>query len=72
MKDNAIELDRGKTVEPGLHLSFEDPADFLEVITPARLRPLREISTEPMTLSALALILARELTIRRLNCARGG
>jgi hypothetical protein len=32
MKDNAIELDRGKAVEPGFHLSFEDPADFLEVI----------------------------------------
>jgi predicted transcriptional regulator len=60
MKHNAIELDRGKAVEPGFHLSFEDPADFLEVITPARVRLLREISTEPMTLSALAVILARD------------
>jgi hypothetical protein len=32
MKDNARELDRGKAVEPGFHLSFEDPADlFLRV-----------------------------------------
>jgi predicted transcriptional regulator len=46
MKDNAIELDRGKAVESGFHLSFEDPADFLEVITPARGRLLREISDD--------------------------
>jgi hypothetical protein len=58
MKNNARELDRGKAVEPGFHLSFEDPADFLEVITPARVRLLREISTEPVTLSALALALS--------------
>jgi hypothetical protein len=23
-------VDRGKVVEPGFHVSFEDPADFLE------------------------------------------
>ncbi len=63
MKNNARELDRGKAVEPGFHLSLEDPADFLEVITPARVRLLREISTEPVTLSALALVLDR----RRVN-----
>src|SRR5260370_4294503 len=70
MKDNARELDRGKAVEPGFHLSFEDPADFLEVITPARVRLLREISTEPVTLSALALILAREPSAVRRGAAQ--
>ena len=60
MKGNARKLDHGKSVEPGLRVSFEDPADFLEVITPARVRLLREISTEPVTLSALALALARD------------
>ena len=69
MKDNARELDRGKAVEPGFHLSFEDPADFLEVITPARVRLLREISTEPVTLSALALILARDPSAVRRDVA---
>jgi len=29
----SIELDRGNAVKPGLHLSFEDPADFLELNT---------------------------------------
>src|ERR1700736_7048912 len=32
MKGNARKLDRGKAVERGLHVSFEDPPDFLEVI----------------------------------------
>jgi predicted transcriptional regulator len=57
MKGNARKLDRGEAVEAGFHVSFEDPADFLEVITPARVRLLREISTEPVMLSALALAL---------------
>ena len=69
MKDNARELDRGKAVEPGFHLSFEDPADFLEVITPARVRLLREISTEPVTLSALAVALARDPSAVRRDVA---
>jgi hypothetical protein len=38
MRVNARELDRGEKLEPGLILTFEDPADFLEVITPARVR----------------------------------
>ena len=53
----------------GFHLSFEDPADFLEDITPARLRLLREISTEPVALSALALILARDPSAVRRDVA---
>ncbi len=69
MKVNAIDLDRGKVVEPGFHISFEDPADFLELITPARVRLLREISTEPMTLSALATILARDPSAVRRDVA---
>jgi predicted transcriptional regulator len=55
--------------EPGFHLSFEDPADFLEVITATRARLLREISTEPVTLSALALILARDPSAVRRDVA---
>ena len=69
MQNNARELDRGKAVEPGFHLSFEDPADFLEVITPARVRLLREISTEPVTLSALAMVLARDPSAVRRDVA---
>jgi len=69
MKGNARKLDRGKAVEPGFHVSFEDPADFLEVITPARVRLLREISVEPVTLSALALALSRDPSAVRRDVA---
>ena len=69
MKGNASKLDGGKAVEPGLHVSFEDPADFLEVITPARVRLLREISVEPVTLSALALALSRDPSAVRRDVA---
>ena len=69
MKDNARKLDRGRAVEPGFHVSFEDPADFLEVITPARVRLLQEISVEPVTLSALALALARDPSAVRRDVA---
>lgn len=34
---------KGRKLEPGLAASFEDPADFLEVIKPARVRILKEI-----------------------------
>jgi predicted transcriptional regulator len=69
MKGNAIELDRGTAIKPGFQLSFEDPTDFLEVITPARVRLLREISTEFVTLSALALALARDPSAVRRDVA---
>jgi predicted transcriptional regulator len=65
----AHELDRGNAVEAAFQLSFEDPADFLEVITPARVRLLREISTEPVTLSALALALGRDPSAVRTDVA---
>src|SRR5213082_2988399 len=44
MRANARKLDRAQRPAPGLNLSFEDPADFLEVITPARVRLLQEIT----------------------------
>jgi predicted transcriptional regulator len=69
MKNTAREVDRGNAVEPGFHLSFEDPADFLQVITPVRVRLLREISIEPVTLSALALVLARDPSAVRRDVA---
>src|SRR5579863_4235580 len=41
MRVKARRLDRGEKLEPGLTVSFADPADFLEVITPARVRLLQ-------------------------------
>lgn len=60
MRTKAHKLDRGEKLKPGLTLSFEDPADFLEVITPARVRLLQEIDGKVVALFALAAALARD------------
>ena len=60
MRSNARRLDRGNGPEPGLTLSFEDPADFLEVITPARVRHLQEIDRRAVAIFALAAALAHD------------
>jgi predicted transcriptional regulator len=57
---DARRLDRGEKLPAGVTLSFEDPADFLEVITPARMRILRAISGKAVPLFALAASLSRD------------
>ena len=54
MRVKARRLDREEKLEPGLIVSFEDPADFLEVITPARVRILKEIDGRTVAIFALA------------------
>jgi predicted transcriptional regulator len=56
----ARRLDRGERLKPGLTLSFEDPSDFLELITPARVRLLKEIDGKVVALSALAAAVSRD------------
>jgi predicted transcriptional regulator len=60
MRSDARQLDRGEKLAAGLTLSFEDPTDFLEVITPARLRLLNAIGDRAVTLFALAASLSRD------------
>jgi predicted transcriptional regulator len=60
IRANARKLDRDERLAPGLTLSFEDPADFLEVITPARVRLLQEINQKAVPLFALAAALSRD------------
>jgi predicted transcriptional regulator len=69
MRVNARELDRGETLEPGLILTFEDPADFLEVITPARVRLLQKIDRKAVALFALAAALSRDPSAVRRDVA---
>ncbi len=59
-KGHARALARGAAPAAGLRISFEDPADFLEIITPARVRLLREISGKSIALHALATALMRD------------
>lgn len=60
MRAKARRLDRGEKLEPGMTVSFEDPADFLEVITPARVRLLQEIGRSAVAMFALAAALSRD------------
>ena len=60
MRANAVRLDAGKRLRPGVRIAFEDPADFLEVITPARVRLLRQIGRRPLAMGALASALERD------------
>lgn len=69
MRVKARRLDRGKRLESGLTVSFEDPADFLEVITPARVRILKEINGRTVAMFALAAALSRDPSAVRRDVA---
>ena len=69
MRTNARRLDRGGRIAPALSLSFEDPADLLEVLTPARLRLIRQVRFKAMALSALAAALSRDHSAVRKDVA---
>jgi predicted transcriptional regulator len=60
MRANARKLDRGETLAPAITVSFEDPSDFLQVITPARVRLLQEIDRKSVPLFDLAAALSRD------------
>ena len=60
MRGKARGLDHDERLEPGLTVSFEDPADCLAVITPARVRLLLEINRRAMAIFALATALSRD------------
>src|SRR6185312_4035583 len=59
----------GPRLEPALTLSFEDPADFLDVITPARVRLLQGIDRRAAAIFALAAALARDPSAVRRDVA---
>jgi predicted transcriptional regulator len=69
MRANARRLDRGDRLKAELTVSFEDPAEFLEVITPARVRILQEIERRPLAIFALAAALARDPSAVRRDVA---
>jgi predicted transcriptional regulator len=69
MRGNATRLDRAAKLRAGMRISFEDPADFLEVITPARVRLLRQIAGKAVALGALAVALERDPSAVRRDVA---
>jgi len=60
LRRDARNLDRGETLRPRVRIAFEDPADFLLVITPARIRLLRQIGTRAVAVNAVAKALSRD------------
>lgn len=69
MRADARRLDRGNKLAAELTVSFEDPAEFLEVITPARVRILQEIERRPVAIFALATALCRDPSAVRRDVA---
>lgn len=69
MRSNARKLDRGEVIRPSITLSFEDPADLLEIMTPSRLRLMRQVTHEAIALSVLATALSRDPSAVRRDVA---
>ncbi len=60
-RKRAQAMDRGEMPAPGITISFEDPADLMELLTSARVRLLRRVKGEPQNISALASGLKRNV-----------
>ena len=69
MRDVARKLDRGEVLRPSITLSFEDPADLLEIMTPTRLRVMEQVRGRAIALSALAAALSRDPSAVRRDVA---
>jgi predicted transcriptional regulator len=69
MKAQARRLDRGETLPAALRVSFEDPADLLDILSPARLRLMRKVEAKAMALSVLTKALARDPSAVRKDVA---
>jgi predicted transcriptional regulator len=61
MLERAKKLDRGETLPSGITITFEDPADLLEVLTAERVRLLRRVKEGSQQVSALATGLKRDV-----------
>lgn len=61
LREHAEKLDRGETLPPGITVTFEDPADLLEVLTSERVRLLRRVKGQSQRISVLASGLKRDV-----------
>lgn len=59
-KQIARKLDRGEKVEESFSITFEDPADALELLTQARVGLFRAIEAEPASITSIAARLHRD------------
>jgi predicted transcriptional regulator len=61
LQERAKKLDRGEVLPSGITITFEDPEDLLDVLTPERVRLLRRVKTGSQQLNALAISLKRDV-----------
>lgn len=61
LRDRAKKLDKGELPRPGITITFEDPAEMLQVLTSERVRLLRMVKEGPLRVSALATGLRRHV-----------
>lgn len=59
-REQAQRLDRGERVEPVRIISFEEPADMLELITTGRVELFKAIKKEPGSIADIARRLHRD------------
>ena len=52
--------DAGKPISESFIISFEDPADMLSILTPARLALFRAIKKKPGSIASIAQVLQRD------------
>jgi predicted transcriptional regulator len=58
--DRARKLDRGERLKLELHMTFEDPADLVRVLTTQRIRLLETLRQQPGPVAGLATSLKRD------------
>lgn len=59
-KEFARKLDRGERVEPECIISFENPQELLELVTPARMNLFKSVKDEPGSIAEIARRLHRD------------
>ena len=59
-RERARKLDRGERIPAGIRVTFEDPADLLQVLSTERIRLLHAVRTKPIPVSQLARELKRD------------
>ena len=60
--NRARKLDRGEKLPTEMRLTFENPADLLQVLTAQRIRVLHAVRKKPAPVSDLAIVLKRDRT----------
>ena len=58
-RERARKLDRGERIPAGIRVTFEDPADLLQVLSTERIRLLHAVRTKPIPVPQLARALNR-------------